>query len=657
MEFGFTSLNGTPAIETTVKHAGAAALRITNTGAQENYHHQFTAAQGKYWIRHYIYFDDWPTTNSTTFLSLLNSANAKISARVSASGAIDLFNAEDSAVIGSASSALSLDTWYRLEIGYDSTTLSATTVEARLYAASDEATLLWNPSGTINITADPNRMRVGPPASDATLNMVWDDAAINGDAGSYENSWPGEGSLIILRPSAAGDNAAWARGGTDSGANWSQTEEVPPDNVTTYVQSNTATQIDDYNLEATPSAVASGDTIKWVGVGARFAISALTGGDPDFVVRLKSGANVDESANLSGAGSTSYTSLLTATPKIYPPLGNDSNYEEPGTATPWTKALLDAAQAGIRETVTDTHFVRMSALWVYVEYAPAAEAGAVGDGAATLAGVTLAGTATVPVDADGAVTLAGVTVASGADVPVSADGAATLAGVALAATADVLVDADGAATLAGVTISGTATVGTTPVSGDGAVTLDGVAIASDADVLVSADGTATLDGVTLAGAANIPVDATGTVSLEGVSIASAADVPVDADGAVTLAGVTLAGTGVIGTPPVSADGAVALAGVSLASDAGVAVDAGGAVTLAGVSLLAAGDVPVGGDGAVALGGVSLAGAGVVTSAAQLGSVEVEEVLTATVALSDALAHVVEVEEISLGFVILEEITG
>jgi len=369
-----TSTTGTPVIETTDFRSGAAALRINSAAGAENIQHIFRTTQGPCWTRFYFKVVAGATGNDVTIIATLNGATARVGVLINADETLEFWNLEDSAQVGASSSAISLDTWYRLEYLIDSTTLASTAIEARLYAASDESTLLWNPSGTINLALNPDRFRLGIPSADATLDIIYEDGAINDNSGSFENSWPGEGEQIMLRPSAAGDNADWTRGGTDSGANWSQEEEAPPDDVTTYVQSNTSGQIDDYNLDATPAAMASDDVINCVQVGVRFAISGAGGADPDFVLRIKasSGGTVEESAALSGAGDTSYQSYKIATPRQYAL----TLYDLPGgSATAWTKADLDAAQVGIRETITDTHFVRVSALWVVVDHKPAAAGG------------------------------------------------------------------------------------------------------------------------------------------------------------------------------------------------------------------------------------------------------------------------------------------
>jgi len=230
-----TSVNGSPVIETSIKRSGNAAIRLNNTSAAENIQHVYRSTQGVSYIRAYFYLVAGSTNDGIGFISVANSSNRKVGLRLgntASNNVLHFYNDEDGVQIGSNSPSISTGVWYRLEYKFDSTTLSATTCEARLYAASDEATLLWNPSGTIDITANPDRFVLGQIGSEATLDIIWDDIAINDGSGSFENSWCGEGEIVVLRPSATGDNNAWTRGGTDSGANWSQEEEIPPDDAT-----------------------------------------------------------------------------------------------------------------------------------------------------------------------------------------------------------------------------------------------------------------------------------------------------------------------------------------------------------------------------------------------------------------------------------------
>lgn len=353
-------ITNAPAIETTTKRSGNAAWRISNASAIEGFRQIHTSAQGAFFFRFYLYIVALPTVTSIIGGSRQTGANKAV-IRLTTTGTLQLYNAEDSAQVGSDSSALSLNTWYRIEMTYDSTTLSATTCEAKIDGTAFA-------SGTIDITATPNSFGCFTFVSDATLDYIVDDLAINDSSGSFQNGYPGEGEVIVLRPNGAGDNTAWTRGGTDTGANWSQTSEVPPDSAQ-YVESNTLNQIDDYEMEATPSALESTDTINVVQVGVYAAVSDATASDPDLVIRIKSasGGTVEESATLD-CNSVTYHGPA--------PLPANDNYQLtlydlPGASTTaWTKATLDTCQAGVREAATDTHFARVAALWIMVDHKP-----------------------------------------------------------------------------------------------------------------------------------------------------------------------------------------------------------------------------------------------------------------------------------------------
>lgn len=58
----FTSIFTTaPVVETTIKRSGNAAWRISNTSGGEGFRQAFTAAQGDYYLRFYLYIVALPT--------------------------------------------------------------------------------------------------------------------------------------------------------------------------------------------------------------------------------------------------------------------------------------------------------------------------------------------------------------------------------------------------------------------------------------------------------------------------------------------------------------------------------------------------------------------------------------------------------------------
>lgn len=356
-----------PAIETTTRRSGNAAWRIANAAASEGFSQIHTSSQGAFFGRFYLYIVALPLSGTPTIAGWRQTGTQKINLRLSSTGVLQLFNQEDSAQIGSDSPVLSTGVWYRIEMAYDSTTLSATTCSARIDGEEFA-------SGTIDITATPNRLSIGTTAGDVTLDYIVDDCAINDANGSFENTWPGEGEVIVLRPNGNGANSGFTGSDGNSTDNYLLVDEIPPDSAD-YVESNTLNVTDDYELDATPAALESGDTINWVGVGVYAAVADATGADPDIVLRLTSGGTTDETAALDVNSVTYHGPAPLPANDNYAALGNDSNYQQPGTASAWTKATLDSAQAGFRVSTGDTHAARVGALWVMVDHKPGAGGG------------------------------------------------------------------------------------------------------------------------------------------------------------------------------------------------------------------------------------------------------------------------------------------
>jgi hypothetical protein len=352
-----------PSIETGTKRSGNAAYRITNTGAFEGFRVLHTTAQGAFWFRFYLYIVAMPTDAAATIAGSRQTGNQKLVIRLTSGGALQLYNFEDTAQIGSDSSALSTATWYRIEMTYDSTTLASTTCDARIDGVSFA-------SGTVDLVATPNAFGCYTIGADATLDYIVDDLAINDSAGSFENTWPGEGEVIVLRPNGNGATSNFTGSDGNSTDNYLLVDEVPPDSAD-YVGSGTLNHVDDYELEATPAALESGDTINWVGVGVYAAVDDATSSDPDIVLRLTSSGTTDETATLD-CNSLTYNgpAPLPFATQNYPALGNDSNYQQPGTATAWTKTTLDAATAGVRVSAGPGGDARVAALWVMVDHKP-----------------------------------------------------------------------------------------------------------------------------------------------------------------------------------------------------------------------------------------------------------------------------------------------
>ena len=369
-----TAAGGTPAVQATTVRSGGHALQITSlvSGTAKGMRDNFTAAAGNgpyYFLAYFRYATAPSGDNQIIQLNDTSAFTTPIAYIIlNLSGALELWS-EDGQV-GSDSSALSVNTWYRVEMLFDRTPAAGSHI-VRAYIDGTE----FAGSAALDLSAGILTYNFGGNLvleAQTTGNWYFDDMGINDSTGSNQNGLAGEEELIILRPNGAGSSTQWARGGTESGANWSQVEEKPPNDVTDYVSSNTVTQIDWYTADDTPAALESNDTIKFVAVGGRFAVDNATGADPDFRLILKDGAGNQDNGVTIDVNSTSFRTNVNDGVLINYPL---VSYTRAGGAGAWDKTALDAISIGIEEMASDTHFVQVTAIWAYVAHKPAAAGG------------------------------------------------------------------------------------------------------------------------------------------------------------------------------------------------------------------------------------------------------------------------------------------
>ena len=367
--------SGTVSISSSTKRSGDYAYRANPASSTGTFYKTWanSAQSNKFWFRTYLRIADDPSAD-TYVLQAGNGGSGKISVRLTTTSTLQLRNEEDNTNIGSASSALSANTWYRVEMFVDTTTLSSTDAELRLDGISVSS------STSENLAAGIDRLTWGS-ATSGTTDLFFDDLAINDSTGRADN-WPGEGKLVHMQPDANGDNSAWTRDPSNcngSSNNYECVDEVTPNDNTDFLRSQTNAQIDDVNLESSSNAgISSGDFIKLVSVGIRIRACGNGTGGPDcipgdantnFKVRLKasSGGTVDDATGDIVDADTAWRT-------------NDDDpralnwltaFDLPGTSTaPWTTTNLDSAQIGVQNDDSSGIGWRVSTLWLQVEYVP-----------------------------------------------------------------------------------------------------------------------------------------------------------------------------------------------------------------------------------------------------------------------------------------------
>lgn len=377
----FVPAGGTPSnvtIQTSPVRSGsrsANTVMLSSNAKALGYQWRASAGAVNVYFRTYFYINTLPV-NTTKIIALSQSVSFAInstapSIKLTSSGTLQLFNGVTQ--IGSDSSALSTGTWYRIEMHYDSTPAGGSEVlEARVegtnFASSSALTLSMNTISCLNLGANMDAAVVT-----STGSWNFDDVAINDNSGSFQNSYPGDGKIIHLRPNATGDANAFAfqNGGTAGSANnFTRVNEVPPDDAATRNGSATLNDEDLFNCD--DSGIGAGDTVNLVAVGGRFSDNTA---DATAAFKLEiektSAGTITQSAAIIPNSTTWFTNAP-ADPKNYP----ITLYQDPDGSN-WTQTTLDSMQIGYKVTAAGVNRIQLTNVWALVDYTPNAAAPAI----------------------------------------------------------------------------------------------------------------------------------------------------------------------------------------------------------------------------------------------------------------------------------------
>jgi len=346
---------------------------VTTNPRSGTYHGRVTAGAG-FWRQ--IVFTSNQTTVGYIGVSVLIHASLNANSQLvrwSTTGNVSVGNItlktddtlvllkSDGTQIGSASSALTHDHWYYVELKNDAST-SPGTLEARIDGVAFA-------SGANSNQGSWARALIGNVTGTQTTNDIYfDDWKVNDSSGSSQTSYPSNGKVIILRPDSSGDANAWLQtaGGAGSSTNYQLVDELPPNDATDFVNSGTLNNEDLYNMSA--SGTSSADTINVVQVGSRFSNNTAdaTTAFKTEVIKTSGGTVSQGSAIIPNL--TTWKSFQTAATDTYV----HTLYADPdGSAwTGGTGGTLDSMQAGLKITTANVNRIQVTALWVYVDYTP-----------------------------------------------------------------------------------------------------------------------------------------------------------------------------------------------------------------------------------------------------------------------------------------------
>lgn len=355
MEWG---TSGSPTIDNATFRTGAYAGAIASltSGVNKNFQYQWAAADTVSDYRLVFYFRVATNPNVTTTIASIatNAGAGDLSIKLTTGGALQLFRADGVTQVGSDSTALSANTWYKIGLRHFNQAAGIGIADCQInnvtFASASNLTL----AGVNNINLGGNIKG----ESCTTLSIFFDDVTFCDQTGSFlNNGWIRDYSHYTLRPNAVGDNS----GGTPTGgANWTNVEEIPPDDITTIVTfTSGGAATDDYGIDDTPAGILATSDILAATVNVRGSSNDATA---SIKARIKASAGgvVELSGNIAfGATGTYFTNSTNALigPKLI-------LYNKPGADNgPWRKADLDVAQIGVADTGV-TGATTVSAVWL-----------------------------------------------------------------------------------------------------------------------------------------------------------------------------------------------------------------------------------------------------------------------------------------------------
>lgn len=280
----------------------------------------------EFYYRMHFRIDGFGTTFVTPMLPrFMSPSGEQCSIRLNSTGF--LVASRNGTALATAGTALSTNTWYLIECHV---VLHASTGTFDIKVDGSTSGRGLTASGNTKGQSEAYISAMRLQNADDSKNCWYDDVAINDVSGSFNTGWIGDGTVVIIKPSGAGDTTTLTRGGSDSGSNAGQVDEIPTNDATDYVFSSTATDRDLYAMANTPSGF---NTVNAIMLWMRTRLDAAGAGT--IAATVKSGGTVNESSTHQAPSSSAYTWKR----EIYD--------KDPTDSAAWTTSKLDALQAGV----------------------------------------------------------------------------------------------------------------------------------------------------------------------------------------------------------------------------------------------------------------------------------------------------------------------
>lgn len=257
-----------------------------------------------------------------SFFALLDAGTLQVDLRINTDGTLSV--TRNGTVLGTTTFSVLLNVYYfiELKVFINNTTGTA---EVRIDNTTRLSLTSQDTQNTANATA--NQVELSNTGS-ANQTEFDDYYVLDGTGSAPNNDFLGDIRVDAKFPSAVGNTTQLTRGGTDSGANWSQVEETAPNADTDYNEHATVGNKDTYvfeDLTHTPVTIFSASVLAYA--------KKDDAGAKGIILVTRSTTDFDSASQALATGYAYYEQIREL---------------DPNTSAAWTLANLNAAEFGVK---------------------------------------------------------------------------------------------------------------------------------------------------------------------------------------------------------------------------------------------------------------------------------------------------------------------
>lgn len=219
--------------DTTVPRSGAACVKCAKSNSAY-FQGQLTAFTGRsFWTRFAVRFSKVEPGEATGYIRIADATNTIFELSLQASKKFWSWLPIEAKHIGAEAEhpTAEANVWYVIEMMWRIEAAGKGQVQYRI--KSNDGTILYeSPKTEAELrNTGVTTVRIGHHSAEANCDFFFDDFAINDDTGGKQNTWPGNGKVVMLKPVATTERVGWVAGAGGTSGLFEAIDNRPPTGV------------------------------------------------------------------------------------------------------------------------------------------------------------------------------------------------------------------------------------------------------------------------------------------------------------------------------------------------------------------------------------------------------------------------------------------